>query len=107
VNKGNLTNTIAQLLPQVGGLVSPKIGNVTNGVMGGVINNVVGNVVSGLLKPNYTSQMSTQAEQVGARILASAGYNNSTISSDRFAQVKNRVQQLLNLGSRPWWSLGN
>ncbi|WP_432808524.1 M48 family metalloprotease [Pantanalinema sp. GBBB05] len=108
VNKGNLTSTIAQLLPQVGGLVSPKIGNVTNGVMGSVINNVVGNVVSGLLKPNYTSQMTTQADQVGARILASAGYNNSsTLSSDRFAQVKSRVQQLLNLGSRPWWSLGN
>lgn len=108
VNKGNLTNTIAQLLPQVGGLVNPKIGEITNGAIGGVINNLVGNVVSGLLKPNYTSQMTTQAEQVGARILASAGYNgNSTLSSDRFAQVKTRVQQLLNLGTRPWWSLGN
>ncbi|MGI0486809.1 M48 family metalloprotease [Pantanalinema rosaneae CENA516] len=108
VNKGNVTNTIAQLLPKVGGLINPKIGEVTNGVMGSVINGVVGNVISGLFKPNYTSQMTNQAEQVGARILASAGYNNNaTGNTNRFAQVKTRVQQLLNSGTLPWWSLGN
>ncbi|MBF2027157.1 MAG: tetratricopeptide repeat protein [Oscillatoriales cyanobacterium C42_A2020_001] len=108
--RGNITSTIARLLPTVGGLVSPKIRDFNNSTTGTLVSGLIGSLGNGLLKQNYTSQMVNDATKTGTKLLDAAGYGsgsllNISMGSDRHAQMKVRVQQLLGT-AQPWWSLG-
>ncbi|MEX0272092.1 M48 family metalloprotease [Leptolyngbyaceae cyanobacterium UHCC 1019] len=110
VNRTNSTNTITRLLPTLGSLVAPKLG-FNNGLVGNVVSGLLSNVISKAVQPNYTAQMNRQAQEVGARLVTTAGYTQGSLinvsSGDRYAQVRAKAQQLIgsNSGSS-WWSLG-
>lgn len=108
--RGNITSTVARLLPTVGGLVSPKIRDFNNSTTGTLVSGLIGSLGNGLLKQNYTSQMVNDATKTSTKLLDAAGYGSGSLlsistGSDRHAQMKARVQQLLGT-SQPWWSLG-
>ncbi|HIK18133.1 MAG TPA: M48 family metalloprotease, partial [Leptolyngbyaceae cyanobacterium M33_DOE_097] len=108
--RGNITSTLTRLLPAIGGLVSPKVREFNNSTTGTLVSGLIGNLSNGLLKPNYTSQMVNDATKAGSKLVEAAGYGSGSLlnistGSDRHAQVKAKVQQLLGT-AQPWWSLG-
>ena len=110
VTRGNVTSTLARILPVVGGLVSPKLSS--NSLTGSLVSGLMGNLVNGLVKQNYSSRMIRDAEQLGTKLLDKAGYAqgsliNISTTSDRHVQIKAKTQQILGIASStPWWSLG-
>jgi len=110
VNRTNSTNTLTRLLPTLGNLVAPKLG-FNNGLVGNVVSGLLSNVISKAVQPNYTSQMNRQAQEVGTRLLTTAGYSQASLinvsSSTRYAQVRAKAQQLIGSNSsQSWWSSG-
>jgi predicted Zn-dependent protease len=110
VNRTNSTNTLTRLLPTLGSLVTPKLG-LSNGLMTNVVTGLLSNVINKAVKPNYTTQMTRQAEEVGTRLVTTAGYTQGNLinvsSSTRYAQVRSKVQQLIGSNvSGSWWSSG-
>ncbi len=110
VNRTNSTNTLTRLLPTLGNLVAPKLG-FNNGLVGNVVSGLLSNVISKAVQPNYTSQMNRQAQEVGTRLLTTAGYSQGSLinvsSSTRYAQVRAKAQQLIGSNSsQSWWSSG-
>lgn len=104
----NLTSTLTRLLPAIGSLVNPRVREFNNSTTGTMVSGLVGSLANGLLRPNYTSQMVTQANATATQLLETAGYRQDTLVStglsDRHAQMRTRTQQLLGVASQPWWS---
>ena len=108
VNRTNSTNTLTRLLPTLGNLVAPKLG-FNNGLVGNVMSGLLSNVISKAVQPNYTAQMNRQAQEVGTRLVTTAGYSQGSLinvsSSTRYAQVRAKAQQLIGSNSgQSWWS---
>ncbi|MCY7390489.1 MAG: M48 family metalloprotease, partial [Leptolyngbyaceae cyanobacterium CAN_BIN12] len=110
VNRTNSTNTLTRLLPTLGNLVAPKLG-FNSGLVGNVMTGLLSNVISKAVQPNYTAQMNRQAQEVGTRLLTTAGYTQGSLinvsSSTRYAQIRAKAQQLIGSNSsQSWWSSG-
>lgn len=103
----NLTGTLTQLLPAIGGLVNPRVREFNNSTTGTLVSGLMGNLTNSLLRPNYTAQMVRQANATATKLLESAGYSQGTLvslGSDRHAQMRTKTQQLLGVASSSWWS---
>lgn len=110
INRTNSTNTLTRLLPTLGNLVAPKLG-FNSGLVGNVMTGLLSNVISKAVQPNYTAQMNRQAQEVGTRLLTTAGYTQGSLinvsSSTRYAQIRAKAQQLIGSNSsQSWWSSG-
>ncbi len=109
--RSNLTNTLSNLIPTVGSLISPRL-NKNNSVLGNVAGTVasglVGNVLSNVLKPKYTASMTREADAIAQKLLQAAGYSQNNLlnvsANSRHSEIKTKVQQLMGTSTTSWWN---